>query len=263
MMDDKFYVYIHTKADTDEIFYVGKGYGKRHLSLSGRNRHWKNTAKKHGWNSEIITPLLSEIDAFYVERMLIDIYRRSGIGLCNIADGGEGAAGLKHTEETKEKFRKAKIGKKQSPDHAAKSASAKIGKKQTNNAILSTMIVRSKSIINSDGMVFYSVSDAARFLSIKMGKKVSQGSISLCAAGRRSQAYGYTWSYDVSKTPELKNINDGKKIILNITNGMVFPSVRDAVKFIKSTGVDANHQCISSCARGELKTAYGYEWGYL
>ena len=263
MINNKFYVYLHFRNDDGSIFYVGKGYGNRHKSLSGRNPHWKNTANKHGWFSEVVTPLMSEDDAFYAERMIIYYYRESGFKLCNIADGGEGSSGVKHTEETREKYRAAKIGKKQSPEHAAKSANAKCGKKQPANAILSTMIIRSRKVINSDGDIFFSVADAVRFLKHRYGIVASQGNISMCAAGIRSQAYGFTWSYDVSKTPRLINVKTSKKKIINETNGMIFESVTDAVNFLKSSGMSANNQCISSCARKCSGTAYGYKWRYL
>lgn len=264
MINDKFYVYIHSKIDSGDVFYVGKGHGNRHLSLSGRNSHWKNTTQKHVWKSEVVTPLLSELDAFYIERMLIDIYRNSGVKLCNISDGGEGAAGVKHTDETKEKFRLAKLGVKQSPEHAAKSASAKKGKKQTPNAILSTMIVKSKKVINSDGEIFFSVSDAVRFLSKKYNKKISQGNISLCAMGDRPLAYGLTWSYDISKIPALKRRQNGtRKKIINKTKNEIFDSVTEAVESVKLIIPTATHQTISSCARGEISKAYGFEWYYL
>ena len=40
-----YYIYQHLKADTNEIFYVGKGKCNRMNGLQGRNNYWKNTVK--------------------------------------------------------------------------------------------------------------------------------------------------------------------------------------------------------------------------
>jgi hypothetical protein len=42
----EFYVYLHRRATTGEIFYVGKGSNKRAWTAQGRNRHWQNIAAK-------------------------------------------------------------------------------------------------------------------------------------------------------------------------------------------------------------------------
>lgn len=135
-----FYVYIHRKATTGEIFYVGKGCENRAYEF-GRNFHWDNTAKKHGFSVEIVQSHLQEWYAFELEMNLISFYGRKDLGfgpLVNLTDGGEGgsnpsqesrnlmslsrigntnALGYKHTDETKirlslavEKQRVSKIG---------------------------------------------------------------------------------------------------------------------------------------------------------
>lgn len=43
-----FYVYVHKKKTNGEVFYVGKGSGKRAWSAFGRNSLWKRTADKYG-----------------------------------------------------------------------------------------------------------------------------------------------------------------------------------------------------------------------
>ena len=49
-----FYVYVHKKKTNGEVFYVGKGSGKRAWSAFGRNSLWKRTADKYGWLVEIV-----------------------------------------------------------------------------------------------------------------------------------------------------------------------------------------------------------------
>lgn len=96
-----FYVYQHKKADTNEVFYVGKGKNKRAWSCNGRNILWKRTAKKHGFCVEFIAQDVDEELSFLVEAEAIDKYKAIGINLVNMTDGGEGASGYKHTEEHK------------------------------------------------------------------------------------------------------------------------------------------------------------------
>ena len=66
-----FYVYAHYTIDTDELFYIGKGKGRRHLQKAGRNIVWKNIVNKHGFKSEILLKNIDESDAFIQEILAI------------------------------------------------------------------------------------------------------------------------------------------------------------------------------------------------
>lgn len=44
----RFYVYQHTRNDTGEVFYVGKGSGDRLKSNKRRNSHWTRIVAAHG-----------------------------------------------------------------------------------------------------------------------------------------------------------------------------------------------------------------------
>jgi len=133
----QYYIYQHRAADTGEIFYVGKGKDKRHADKNKRSRYWKFYVEKHGFTSEIIADNLDEELAFLAEIECIDVYKRRGIKLVNLSNGGEGCSGYSHphseeqkakwsamrkgvtsprkgvklSEETKEKMRQSKIGK--------------------------------------------------------------------------------------------------------------------------------------------------------
>lgn len=87
----KFYTYIHTRNDTSEVFYVGKGKGRRAVSKA-RNVHWKRIVEKHGYTSQIVAHFASEGEAFLHEKELICHYRNLGAKLCNMTDGGEGVS---------------------------------------------------------------------------------------------------------------------------------------------------------------------------
>ena len=105
-----FYIYQHRKADTNEIFYVGKGKNTRLNQSKGRNEYWHRVVAKHGFIAEYIAQNLDEELAFLAEMEAIDVYRRRGIQLVNATDGGEGASGYKHTEEHKASLKGNKNG---------------------------------------------------------------------------------------------------------------------------------------------------------
>ena len=98
-------VYQHRKADTNEIFYVGKGKKRRSTQLYGRNQYWYRTVNKHGFYAEILVKDIDEEFALLIEKEAIDVYKKRGIKLVNITDGGEGSSGYKHTEEHKVKLK--------------------------------------------------------------------------------------------------------------------------------------------------------------
>lgn len=100
----EFYVYQHLKANTNAVFYIGKGKGKRCNQKAGRNQYWHRVVNKHGFVPKIIVDGIDEELAFLCEAELIDKYKKLGVKLVNATDGGEGASGYKHTEEHKEKM---------------------------------------------------------------------------------------------------------------------------------------------------------------
>lgn len=100
-----FYTYAHYRADDNRIFYIGKGKGSRHKSISCRNIHWRRTVALYGFKSEILCRWNTESEAFEHEKFLIKMFRELGHKLVNITDGGEGASGVKMSEEQKQKIR--------------------------------------------------------------------------------------------------------------------------------------------------------------
>jgi hypothetical protein len=114
----QFYIYLHCKPNGD-AFYVGKGFGKRSHSHSGRNTYHRNITAKYGWgNIEILVfPRSTEQEAFANEISWIHVLRASGFSLANLSDGGEGPSGVKRGP--------------QSPDVVAKRTAANTGLKRT------------------------------------------------------------------------------------------------------------------------------------
>lgn len=104
MSQKEFYVYFHRKETDNEIFYVGKGKGKRAYIKNGRNSYWKNVFDKHGLVVEIHKSGLTEQEALDLEVLLIKELSEKGCKLCNLTDGGEGLSGYKFSEEGKQKI---------------------------------------------------------------------------------------------------------------------------------------------------------------
>ena len=146
-----YYVYIHKKATSGEIFYVGKGKNNRCTSVKGRSKHWRNIHNKHVVICEIVANSLMESEAFLLEKKLIRKFGRLDLGegtLVNLTDGGEGVSnwnitekrreqirvsstGRKHTEATKEFLRTINTGRIISPETRDKISKSRMGKKWT------------------------------------------------------------------------------------------------------------------------------------
>lgn len=124
------YVYLHRRSDTGQVFYVGKGKGDRAFRATSRNRHWRNIVAKAG--DPLVEFALRDADeelALLCEVELIDRFRRLGLRLCNMTDGGEGVSGLKRKQSAEEieRRRAANTGKKRTEEQRARIAAAKRG----------------------------------------------------------------------------------------------------------------------------------------
>lgn len=111
-----FYVYLHRRADTGSVFYVGKGRGRRAWALKGRSDWWRAIIAKHGYTVEVVAEYASEAHAFEYERCAIACYRGAGFELCNLTDGGEGISGLKRDARLKAAVSAAQRGRPRTPE---------------------------------------------------------------------------------------------------------------------------------------------------
>ena len=227
-MRTDYLVYAHTRLNTNEVFYIGKGTQVRIRKNSDRNIYWRRIVKKDGgFNSIILAGNLTEKEALNYEILIIKKAKDLKLKLCNMTDGGDGVSGYKRTlesrqeqskrmtgvvslrighkasKETVEKMRMAKLGKKQTPEHIAKCRAARIGR------IVSEETRKKLSISNTGKVMpkefyqhrlkpvmcintnesFESVSEAARRLNL------SSSVISRCCLGIFKQAKGYFFRY--------------------------------------------------------------------
>ena len=131
MEDRSFYVYAHYRLDTMEPFYIGKGKNGRANKIE-RNDFHDNVSEKHGHAVVILYDNLTEEEAFFYEREIIeDLVFDEGYEidcngieltkkysyLTNFTFGGEGATGHnpyknKNEEEIKLINEKKSISKK-------------------------------------------------------------------------------------------------------------------------------------------------------
>ncbi len=88
-----YYVYVHKDVETDKVFYVGKGQGRRAWS-DRRSQYWKDAVAKlkQGWDVEIVADDLSEDEAFELEAKTVESHggdMATGGVLANWIPGGE------------------------------------------------------------------------------------------------------------------------------------------------------------------------------
>ena len=116
-----YYTYGHYKADSKQLFYIGKGKDRRAHEKDSRSDYWRNIVNKHGYSIEIFAEWESEEDAFIHEKFLIECFRDL-TDLCNLTEGGEGCSGYIWSDEQKAKLKSRlhpNLGKK-IPEHVRK-----------------------------------------------------------------------------------------------------------------------------------------------
>lgn len=151
-----FYTYAHFRNDTQQIFYIGKGSGRRMFRKEARNYHWHNVVAKAGYTPLLLAKWKTEHEAYEHEKFLIKCFEgflvnQSLGGDGNDAKGGLTFAGKKHTEKAKQKCRLANLGKPKSEQSKALNANAH------------------KQKIDVDGVVYDSWKEASAKTGIPMG----------------------------------------------------------------------------------------------
>jgi len=94
-----YYVYAHKDSHTNEVFYVGKGCGRRAWDKKSRPQAWQDKIASlgDGWTIEIVKDDLSEPEAFQLEHDKVIEYggpARSRGKLTNVVPGGDQPAAV-------------------------------------------------------------------------------------------------------------------------------------------------------------------------
>lgn len=85
-----FYVYEYYKKETDEVFYVGKGTGRRMNELHNRNKYFNAVYAKYDCDVRIYRNNLTNEESCELERQRIAELKSIGQAYCNFTEGGTG-----------------------------------------------------------------------------------------------------------------------------------------------------------------------------
>jgi hypothetical protein len=153
---NNYYIYAHIRPDTNEIFYIGKGKGKRATVKYRRNKIWNDIVRK---NNDIFQIVILHKDLFESEALELEILEISKIGrlcnntgcLSNLTLGGEGTSGYVFSKEHRQKISKALsgtnhplFGKKHSIEHVQKMSKSLKGKESWNKGLKHTEETKEK-----------------------------------------------------------------------------------------------------------------------
>jgi hypothetical protein len=240
-----FYVYVHRRATTGEIFYVGKGSGYRAKVPKRNNKLWHSIVAKDGYTVEFVETGLQEWYAFELETSLIALHGRRDTGhgpLVNHTDGGEGAAGI--SDETREKKRLAGLGRTHSTETKAKLSLAKTGQPSLFKGVPRSQEVKAK-------LRAANIGKPSLFKGRTHTDEVKE-------AGRQRRL-----GQKASKETREKIKNSRVKVPLICNGSKLFASVAEALVWLKIQGFSkAASASIRMACRGQIKQAHGYAWQY-
>lgn len=225
-----YYVYIWYFTETNEVFYVGKGKGRRYRQISGRNKFFMDMYKSHNCNVKKIYESLTESEAFQKEQETIKWYKENtNFRLTNQTDGGEGSTGWVAPEEFK---------KKQSDIHKA----------QWQDEEFKARMIEIRTDENGP------------YKSKEFREKISQ-----LVQGENNPNYNHCWTEEMreslrqkQKENDLYNdeTNPNAKKIICVETGEVF----DCIKFAIEKYNIKDHSNMSAALKHPVRTAGGYHW---
>lgn len=246
----RYYVYAWYTKDTNEIFYIGKGTGNRYLTRKRENKFFMNILNAHDCDSVILKDGLSEKEAFDLEIILIEYFRKNSRILTNICDGGENPPKMygKRPKEWAENVRKGLIDAYQNnPELRAKSSERMKNFLQTNK-----------------GHEF-----ARRSIESRKNEEFRKSQSIKCKAANNTPEYKERQSklmkeiYSSEKLRERKrgkNNHRAQPVKQFSLDGNFIKEYDTITQASKETGVGIAR--ISDVARGNRKTAGGFIWKF-
>lgn len=247
-MRNDFYVYTHKRKTDGLVFYVGKGSGGRANLMVRRNPHWGNVAEKHGVEVVLYEVNLTEKEAFQSEVNAIKSFRAKGHPLTNMTEGGEGPCGARHSDLTRIKMSKERLGKKK-PENFG------------------------KRIAQLNALRFLNPEYRKRQSDIRIGNKLSDETkrkIALKATGRKLSQSGKEKTIEAIKERSARlefreklSASSTRKRPVECSNGMVFESAIAATKWLQGLGhTKASPNSLTRVCKGKCQTCYGFGWIY-
>lgn len=257
MTDATFYTYMHTRNDTGECFYVGKGKGNRAFVSAGRGSHWERIAAKHGHTTHILSKWKSEKDAFEHEKFLIQCFRSLGKSLINKTDGGEGVVGWSPSDEQKKLMSERMIDVssnqqwKIEKSNCMKSLWEKSEFKKT--LLEAQRISREKESYKQNLKLAKSKQDYKEKLSAKTKAWMENPQNRMVTSNAVKAAM---------KRPEV--LAKLSKKVLCVDKNIEFDSLNSAVEWLKLNVFEkANRVTMSKALNGKKEQAYGLVWRFV
>jgi hypothetical protein len=214
-----FYTYVHTRNDTNKVFYIGKGSGKRAFSGYGRNNYWGKVANKHGFTGSIVAEWNTEKEALNHEIFLISCFKDMNYELVNMTDGGENPPskkgltgnrshmfGRKLTEATKTKMSLKQagesngfFGKKHSEETLKKISATSLGRclGRKNTQFISEILAI--NVETGEQLLFCGAKELNAFGFV-------HGKVYQCLNGKRKTHKGYTFKRVYGTVPPLVDL---------------------------------------------------------
>jgi len=252
----KNYIYILV-GDNDEIRYVGKTmYPKQRLYSHIKESKGVGNNHKINWIKKLLSEdkkpkmvLIDEVgeDWQYWERYWIEQFKQWGFNLTNQTEGGDGGNGYKHTEISKDKMRKSKLGTKLSEDQ----------KKKISDSVKQKFIETPNYNKSSDKDIIISRDDLyQKYIidNLSTTKCASHFNTSKATIFRNLKENNISKDKDVWKKQLSTN---PKKIVLQ------YDLEGNLLKEWSSLSeIDLDTSNISNCCLGRALTAGGFIWRY-
>jgi hypothetical protein len=274
--ESKYIVYGLIDPRTDEIRYVGKTITgvKRLRAHIKEARRGKVTTHKNRWiqsllaagvkpRLDVLQSALDPQELNALEQLWIKTYREKGANLTNHTDGGEGAVGLRMSDETRKKMSEAH---KNSPHRervlkalhkGAKAAAGRLSAERSASAAAwnerrwADPAAHEQMSAKMAGRVFSLETRAKQ--SVAQRKRFKDPAQKAALARARAMATNYSWSEE-RKLAQARNRGRGPFVD---QYGNRYESVRAAARALN---IDSSHLC--KVLSGQRPHAKGYRFRY-
>jgi predicted DNA-binding protein YlxM (UPF0122 family) len=252
--------YIYGISHRGLIRYIGKSNNPRRRLYQHINE--KSNKHKYNWLNNIIKnndrPTIEIIDEVpeeeweFWEQYWISQFKTWGFKLINATNGGDGSNGYKHSEKSKRKMRRSKLGTKL-PQEQRDKISKSVKQKFIENPGYNRSGNNLKTIIDKD--LIYNLYIVENLSLNKIANRFGYG---------KKKIFDTLKEYNISKSKEVwkdQLSTHPKKIILQYDlNGNLIKEWSGLEKIQKETGINMSN--IANCCRGIGVTAGNYIWRY-